>query len=74
MSGVPAMAKRKTNQQPSGRKPLMTASEVAELLQVSLRTVRRLIADGTLPVARVGRSVRISTETLNAFLSDQARR
>ena len=74
MSGVPAMAERKTNQQPSGKQPLMPASEVAELLQVSLRTVRRLIADGTLPVARIGRSVRISTETLDALLSDHARR
>ena len=68
------MVEHKTNQQPYVRRPLMTASEVAELLQVSLRTVRRLIADGTLPVARVGRSVRISTETLDALLSDHARR
>lgn len=58
----------------SARPPLMTAAEVAALLQVSLRTVRRLIADGTLPSVRIGRAVRVPQEALDAFLSGQARR
>ena len=68
------MADRKSIQQAMVRSPLLTAAEVAALLQVSLRTVRRLIADGSLPVVRIGRSVRVSGEALNAFLSDQATR
>ena len=52
----------------------MTAHEVAALLQVSLRTVRRLIADGTLPVVRIGRSVRISSEAFEGLLTGQAGR
>ncbi len=40
-------------------RPYRTAAEVALELGVSLRTVRRWVADGRLPVTRVGRSVRI---------------
>ena len=47
---------------------LMTVQEVAELLQISERQVRRLLADHQLQETRVGRSVRISPEALVAFL------
>ena len=36
----------------------MTACQVADLLQISLRTVRRLIADGRLPAMRTERPSR----------------
>jgi excisionase family DNA binding protein len=39
--------------------PLLSASDVANEWQISLRTVRRWIADGRLPVVRLGRSVRV---------------
>ena len=39
-----------------------TAAEVARELGVSLRTVRRWIADGRLPATRVGRAVRIPVD------------
>ena len=39
---------------------LRTIDETAEILNVSSRTVRRLIDSGTLPVHRFGRSMRIS--------------
>ena len=39
---------------------LRTIDETAELLNVSSRTVRRLIVSGALPVHRFGRSVRVS--------------
>ena len=39
---------------------LRTIDETAEILNVSSRTVRRLIDSGALPVHRFGRSVRIS--------------
>jgi excisionase family DNA binding protein len=53
---------------------LMTAADVARLLRISLRTVRRHIRSGELSVLRIGRAVRISPEALSAFLSAQARR
>ena len=40
-------------------RPYRTAAEAASELGVSLRTVRRWVADGRLPAIRVGRSVRI---------------
>lgn len=40
-------------------RPYRTAKEVAAELGVSLRTVRRWVADGRLNATRVGRSVRI---------------
>jgi excisionase family DNA binding protein len=38
---------------------LLTVYQIAELWQVSERTVRRMIADDRLPVRRFGRAVRI---------------
>ena len=40
---------------------LLAIDEVAEVLGVSSRTVRRLIDSGALPVHRLGRLVRISS-------------
>jgi excisionase family DNA binding protein len=39
---------------------LLTVQQVAENWQVSQRMIRRMIADGRLPVIRLGRAVRIS--------------
>jgi excisionase family DNA binding protein len=38
---------------------LLTVNQLAELWQVSPRTVRRMIADGRLRIVRLGRAVRI---------------
>ena len=48
---------------------LRTIDETAELLNVSPRTVRRLIESGALPVHRFGRLVRISDGDIAAFLA-----
>ena len=48
---------------------LRTIPETAEILNVSTRTVQRLIASGALPVYRLGRSVRISDADIAAFLA-----
>ena len=48
---------------------LRTIDEVAELLNASTRTVRRLIASGELPVHRFLRIVRIADADLVAFLA-----
>ena len=42
----------------------LTAAEAGSRLGISLRTVRRRIADGSLPSARIGRAVRIPTGAL----------
>jgi excisionase family DNA binding protein len=47
---------------------LMTASEAAGLLRVSVRHLRRLIAKGEVEPTRVGGAVRLSPEALAAFL------
>ena len=42
----------------------LTAAEAAARLGISLRTVRRRIADGSLPGVRIGRAVRIPATAL----------
>ena len=48
---------------------LRTIDETAELLNVSPRTVRRLINSGALPAHRLGRLVRIADGDLAVFLA-----
>ncbi|MGH9045102.1 MAG: helix-turn-helix domain-containing protein [Acidimicrobiales bacterium] len=48
---------------------LLTVTEVAEMLRVSKMTVYRLVSAGTLPSLRVGRSVRIRAEAVDAYFS-----
>jgi excisionase family DNA binding protein len=57
---------------PLGRsmKRLRTVDETAEILNVSTRTVRRLIGSGTLSVHRFGRLVRISDTAIAALLAE----
>jgi len=43
----------------------LTAAEAAERLGISLRTVRRRIADGSLPSVRIGHAVRIPVTALD---------
>jgi len=49
------------------RTRLLTVQDVAADLQLSTKTIRRLIERGELPVHRVGRTVRISEEDLLVF-------
>ena len=48
---------------------LLTIRDVAERLQVSPRTIHRLVASGDLTVIRISRAVRVSEEALKAFLT-----
>jgi len=41
---------------------LLTVSQVADNWQVSQRTIRRMIADGRLPIIRLGRAIRIAAK------------
>ena len=49
--------------------PLLTVEDAALLLSVSTRTVRRAIANGSLAVIRIGRSVRITETALSRFMT-----
>jgi excisionase family DNA binding protein len=50
---------------------LLTAKEAATHLSLSLRSIRRMIADGRLPIVRIGRSVRIRPEMLAALIEGE---
>lgn len=47
----------------------LTAPQVAEVLQVSEKTVRRLMRSGALPTIRFGRSVRVSERVLTEWIA-----
>lgn len=47
---------------------LLTVQQAADLLKVSVRTVRRLIAVGELRPVRIGAAVRIAPEDLTAYI------
>ena len=52
---------------------LWTTQEVATQLNVSKRTVTRLINNGELPFVQIGRSIRVSREDLFNFVDQQRR-
>ena len=62
------MPKQRKKSEPTPAMPLETVPETAEHLHVSERTVRRLIADGDLPVVRFGGTVRVRPEDREAFV------
>jgi excisionase family DNA binding protein len=43
---------------------LLTVPQMAANWQISQRTIRRMIADGRLPVVRIGRAVRIRAKAV----------
>jgi excisionase family DNA binding protein len=48
---------------------MMPLRDVAEILEVSIATLRRRIAEGALRVHRIGRTIRVSQADLAAFLA-----
>ena len=58
----------------SSKRPLRTVQGTAERLNVSTRTVRRLIDAGDLPVIWIGRSIRIDDDDLDAFIERYRKR
>jgi excisionase family DNA binding protein len=50
---------------------MLTAAEAARVLNLSLRSVRRLIKDKKLPAIRIGRPVRIRPEALSALINGE---
>ncbi len=49
---------------------LYTTEEVAEILQVNIKTVRNLIADRKIIAIQLGREYRISEDRLMEFLKE----
>ena len=49
---------------------LLRSEEVAELLNISKAMAYRIMADGRLPVLRLGRAVRVRPEDLEAFVAN----
>ena len=52
-------------------RPLMTVPQAAERLNVSEKTVRRLIEAEILPALRVGGSIRVEADELNGWLGER---
>ena len=50
---------------------LLRASEVASLLGLGRSTVFALLADGELPIVRIGRSVRVPRAALERWIDEQ---
>jgi excisionase family DNA binding protein len=57
-----------TKDKPNDLPPMRRVADVAAALDVSEKTVRRLIASGDLPNYRLGRTVRVSDEDIQLFL------
>jgi len=52
---------------PTNERLLLTYAEAGAYLNVSETTIRRLVAEGELPAADIGRMRRISRKALEAF-------
>lgn len=50
---------------------LLNASEAAQMLGVSVRLIRKLIGNGTLPAVRIGRLVRIPASDVHSFVESR---
>jgi excisionase family DNA binding protein len=51
---------------------LYTVEQVADILQVSPQTVRRLIKEGQIKAVRVGIQLRVKKEELDRYLESQS--
>ena len=52
---------------------LLTVSDAANRLAVSVKTIRRLIDCGELPFVPIGRAIRIRPDDLQAFVEKRVR-
>lgn len=49
---------------------LLTLQQVADRLQVSMPTVRRLVGAGKLKAVRIGRNLRVRPEDLSKYIEE----
>lgn len=57
----------------SVQRRLLSIQDVADHLAISIKSVRRLIACGSLHTHRIGRTIRVSEEDLRLYLTEQRR-
>ena len=54
---------------------LLTADDVARIMKVSIRTVRKWVAEGELAIVRIGtQDYRITRDELNRFIRERQER
>ena len=53
---------------------LMTKEQVCKYLQISLRKLNQLLADGEIPLTKLGRLVRIAPADLRQYITDHKQR
>lgn len=53
------------------QKRLLTPKDVAELLQISVRTLERWVAEGKLPAIRLGRLIRFDPDDIRKFIDER---
>ncbi len=79
MPPTPPQKKNGESQEPSGIRPVdpeltdvkfLTVAEVASVMRVSKMTVYRMVHNGDLPAARVGRSFRVPEKAVHDYLRD----
>jgi excisionase family DNA binding protein len=59
----------------SSENTLLTAEDVARIMQVSIRTVRRWVATGQIEIVEIGKQdYRITREALNTFIQERQKR
>jgi excisionase family DNA binding protein len=51
---------------------VLTADEAAEILRVTVTTIKKMCADGRLPAAKVGRAWRLNRDDVLAYLRGEA--
>lgn len=67
---VPSLAATSGGDLTSPNTTMLTIGEVADLLRISERTVRRMIKDGAITCHRIGRIVRISRDDLRICIEN----
>ena len=59
----------------SSENTLLTAEDVARIMKVSIRTVRRWVATGQIEIVEIGKQdYRITREALNSFIQERQKR
>jgi len=59
----------------SNEDTLLTAEDVARIVKVSIRTVRRWVASGQIEIVEIGKQdYRITREALNRFIQERQKR
>ena len=59
----------------SSENTLLTSEDVARIMKVSIRTVRRWVATGQIEIVEIGKQdYRITREALNSFIQERQKR